>query len=79
MALWTEAEEDAAWDESGPVGVSRLALGRYVDEVERLRARLRDALDGHCGCLSDHWCEDDDQPMNDCVWPTARCFQPADA
>lgn len=39
-ALWTEAEEDEAWDNGGPAGLARLAVERYAAETKRLREGL---------------------------------------
>lgn len=38
--LWTEAEEDAAWDESGPRGLAKLAVEKYSAEIDRLNGLL---------------------------------------
>lgn len=49
--LWTEDEEDRAWDEGGPIGVQRLAIERYAANYERLsdeNERLREALERIC-------------------------------
>lgn len=39
--LWTEAEEDEAWDEGGLIGVTRLAIERQQAEIERLTGLLK--------------------------------------
>lgn len=42
--LWTEAEEDEAWDVGGPGGLARLAIERYSAEVDRLRAAASEGV-----------------------------------